>query len=64
LAFIFDEKLEAKVVQEAYEKAQSIIREDDEYNMVIKTEKEAEDEIKGATRWGKAQMNIEDAWGV
>jgi replication factor C large subunit len=64
LAFIFDEKLDAKVVQEVYEKAQSIIREDDEYNMVIKTEKEAEDEIKGATRWGKAQMNIEDAWGV
>lgn len=64
LAFIFDENLEAKIVQKVYEKAQSIIREDDEYKMVITTEKEAEDEIKNATRWGKAQMNIEDAWGV
>lgn len=64
LAFIFDEKLESKIVQDVYEKAQSIIREDDEYNMVITTEKEAEDEIKNANRWGKAQMNIEDAWGA
>lgn len=64
LAFIFNEKLDANVVQETYKKAQSIIREDDEYNMVITTEKETQDEIKNTTRWGKEQMNIEDAWGV
>lgn len=64
LAFIFNEKLESKVVQETYKKAQSVIREDDKYDIVVTTEKEVEDEIKNTTRWGKAQTNIEDAWGI
>jgi replication factor C large subunit len=64
LAFIFENNIDSKIVQEVYDKAQSILMKDDEYKMVITTEKEAEDEIKNATRWGKAQTNIEDAWGV
>jgi replication factor C large subunit len=64
LAFILDENIEAKVIQDIYKKSQSIIREDDKYNMIITTEKEAEDEIKNTNKWGKAQLNIEEAWGV
>lgn len=65
LAFILDDNIDAKRVQEIYAKAQSVIREDDEYGIILRTNKEeAEEKIKDASKWGRAQMNIEDAWGV
>lgn len=65
LAFILDDNIEAKRVQEIYTKAQAVIRKDDEYGVVLLTDKEEEEErIKDSSKWGRAQMTIDDAWGV
>jgi replication factor C large subunit len=65
LAFIFDDNIEATRVQEIYAKAQAVIREDDEYGITLRTDKEEEAEkAKDASKWGRAQLDIETAWGM
>ncbi len=65
IAFILDSKPEEKNVQDIYNKSQSAIREGTE--CVIESSSEINDKIeseKVVNKYGKAQVTIDDAWGI
>lgn len=65
IAFIMDLNIEAKEVYDIYNKAQSVIREDTE--CIIESSSEIDkkvEEEKSVSKYGKAQITIDDAWGV
>lgn len=64
IAFIMNTGPESKYVKEIYDKAQTIIRGDTEYIIESSSEidKKVEEE-KLASKYGKAQTTIDDAWG-
>ena len=64
IAFILEESIEAKIVQDTYNKAQLTLREGKE--IIIESSDEINEKIeeeKSMSKYGKAQLNIEDAWG-
>lgn len=64
IAFILDENIEAKAVQNVYNIAQLTLREGKEIMIESSSEiNERIEEEKSASKYGKAQLNIEDAWG-
>lgn len=57
-------KSEAKEIYDIYNKAQSLIREDTEYLIESSSEIDKKDEEeKSVSKYGKAQISIDDAWG-
>lgn len=65
IAFMIDSKPDAKNVSEIYDKARSIIGQDTEYIIESFTEiHERAEKEKVMSKYGKAQITIDDAWGI
>lgn len=71
IAFIMDLTSEAKEINEIYNRAQSIIKEDadciiessSEIDKKTKEQQKCSQEEKGTNKYGKAQITIDEAWG-
>ncbi len=65
ISFIMDSNPEAKMVQNAYNKAQLVLKGETDSKIESSSEiNERLEKEKIAGKWGKAQTTIEDAWGI